>query len=245
MKHLLTFAILFLISFQTFAQTPEKFSYQAVIRNSDNTLMTIADVSLKIIIRQGSADGTNVYEETHNTTTNANALVTLQIGTGTVISGDFEAIDWSLGSYFTETQLDLSGGSNYDVVGVSQLLSVPYALHAKTAETIIGNSTTTANRAEIINFEVSRNITATDINNTIECTASATLTLSNNFAAMEIGDTINLEAHNGAVLTIQAASNASINYTTASDALFESEIGTVRFGLLRKIDDNAYIISGQ
>jgi len=234
MKCIFTFAVILLISFKSFAQVPEKFSYQAVIRNNDSSLLTNSDISVKIIIRQGSVSGLNVYEETHRTTTNSNGLCTLQIGTGSETSGEFSEIDWSTGSYFTETQLDLTGGSNFEIIGVSQLLSVPYALHAKTYD-----------RAEIINVNTSRNFLSTDINNTIECTNSTTLTLVNDFSEMRIGDTINLEAHNGADLRIQASSGVSLNYTNGGRATFESETGVVRFGLLRKSGDNSYIISGQ
>ena len=91
----------------------------------------------------------------------------------------------------------------------------------------------------------SRNIASTDINNVIECTTSATLTLTSAFGAMAIGDTINLEAHNGAVLTVQAGTGVTINYNASGKALFTSTAGSVRFGLLRKTGVNAYIISGQ
>jgi hypothetical protein len=124
-------------------------------------------------------------------------------------------------------------------------LSVPYALHAKTAERIVGTNSTDAPKAAIIPFTVSRNIAGSDINNTIECTTSATLTLTSGFGTMAIGDTVNLEAHNGAVLTIQAATGVTINYTANGRALFTSTAGNVRFGLLRKSGLNAYIISGQ
>ena len=242
MKYLFTFILCVAVSLSVFAQTPEKMSYQAIIRGSNNNLVVNSNVSIKILIRQGSISGSAVYQETHTATTNANGLVSLNIGSGTVISGTFSQINWSSNSYFIETQVDVSGGSNYSVVGANQLLSVPYALHAKTAESISGANPF---RALVISFASSRNINSGDINNTLACTSSATLTLSANFLSMAIGDTINLEAHNGAILTIKAATGVTLNYTAAGSGQYVSTAGNVRFGLLRKTGANAYIISGQ
>jgi hypothetical protein len=141
MKRILTlFALLLLASLilpqQAGAQSPEKMSYQAVIRNSSNNLITNTTVGMKISILQGSTTGTVEYAETQTPTTNANGLVSIEIGAGTVISGIFSAIDWANGPYFLKTETDPSGGTNYTITGTSQLLSVPYALHAKTAESI-------------------------------------------------------------------------------------------------------------
>jgi hypothetical protein len=89
---------------------------------------------MRISILQGTATGTSVYTETQNPSTNANGLIAIEIGTGIVVSGSFSNIDWANGPYFVKTETDPNGGSNYTLTGTSQLLSVPYALHAKTAE---------------------------------------------------------------------------------------------------------------
>lgn len=225
-------------------QTPEKLSYQAIIRDTDNELITNSDVSLKINIRQHTFDGSSVFEETHLTTTNANGLVSLEIGLGSVSVGDFSEIPWYDGPFFVETLLDPDGSDNYSILAVSQLLSVPYALHSKTAEQLVGTDGTTPMLAKIISFQVSRLIEKGDIGNTIECTNSATLSLTRDFD-MNIGATLNLEAHNGALLTILAASGVSLNYTDAGRATLDSDPKNVRFGILRKIGDNSYIVSGQ
>lgn len=243
MKRVIILIAFLISSVSLFAQTPEKLSYQAVLRNNSNELIVSSAVSIKIIIRQGGVNGEIVYEEKHNVTTNANGLVTLQIGTGSDKIGDFSTIDWSKGMYFTETQLNMNESTNYDIIGISQLLSVPYALHSKTAETVI--NAPKQERARIISFTSSRTVLSGDINNTIECTTSAILKLPLNFSEMEIGDTINLEAHNGAILTINASPGVSINYNAAGSAVFNSEAGVVRFGLLRKSGNNSYIVSGQ
>lgn len=241
MKHLFTLLFFMTVTLTAFAQAPEKMSYQAIVRAKDNTLVTNSNVGVKIIIHQGTYNGTTVYQETHTAMTNANGLVSLEIGTGSVSVGTFSTIAWQQGVYFIETQIDATGGSNYNIIGTSQLSSVPYALHAKTADKIVGVNPF---KAKVISFVSSRPIASTDISNTIECTATATLTLTSNFSSMLVGDTINLEAHNGAVLTIQA-SGVSINYTANGKATFTSITGNVKFGLLRKSGENAYVISGQ
>lgn len=245
MKLTLTLLLFVTVTLNIFAQSPEKMSYQAIIRSQDNSLVDNSNISLKIIIHQGTAAGTNIYQETHSVKTNGNGLVSLEIGTGSIITGNFSAIAWQSGPYFIETQVDVYGGVNYNIIGVTQLLSVPYALHAKTAERIVGTNGTNPYKAVVVPFTTSRGIASSDINNTIECTTSATLTISLGFGAMAIGDTINIEAHNGAALTIKAATGVTINYNANGSANFPSITKNISFGLLRKSGVNAYIISGQ
>jgi hypothetical protein len=118
---------------QAGAQAPDKMSYQAVIRDAENQLVTDQPVGMQVSILQGSVNGTAVYVETHASLTNANGLVSIEIGAGTLVSGDFTTLDWAGGPYFIKTETDPEGGTNYTITGVSQLLSVPYALHANTA----------------------------------------------------------------------------------------------------------------
>ena len=125
--------VLFLFSsVSILAQTPEKMSYQVVLRDASNTLLTNQQVGIQISILQTTITGSAVYTETQTATTNINGLVSLEIGSGTS-SDDFSAIDWSAGPYFIKTATDASGGSNYSIIVTSQLLSVPFALYAKTA----------------------------------------------------------------------------------------------------------------
>ncbi len=121
-------------SFVANAQAPQKMSYQSVIRNSSNALLTNTAVGIKISVLQGSASGTAVYVETQTTTTNANGLVTLQIGTGTAITGIFAAIDWTNGPYFIKTETDPAGGINYSITDTQQCQSVPYVLYGENGE---------------------------------------------------------------------------------------------------------------
>ena len=132
MKKLITLFLL-LCATTLFAQVPEKFSYQAVVRNASNSLVTDAPVGVRVSILQGSADGSAVYVETHTATTNANGLLTVEIGGGKAEQGEFAGIDWANGPYFLKTETDPNGGSNYTVTSTQQVLSVPYALYAKEA----------------------------------------------------------------------------------------------------------------
>lgn len=117
------------------AQSPQKMSYQCVVRNTSGALVASQPVGLKISILKGSATGTVVFSETFspNPQTNPNGLVTVEIGGGTATVGTFTSIDWASGPFFLKTETDPAGGTNYTITGTSQLLSVPYALYAKSA----------------------------------------------------------------------------------------------------------------
>jgi len=114
------------------AQAPQKFSYQAVVRNSTKQLVSNGSVGVKISIVQTSEAGSVVYQELFNPNpvTNANGLVTLQVGGGIPLIGTFSGINWANGPYYIKSEFDPTGGTNYTVSGTTQLLSVPYALFA-------------------------------------------------------------------------------------------------------------------
>ena len=132
-KILLSLVVAVTLSLSSFGQAPEGFKYQAVVRDAGNTILNNQVVGLRMTIQQGSIGGITVYSETFAPTTNMYGLVNLEVGNGTVISGTFANIDWSAGPYFMETAVDITGGTNYSVMGTSQLMSVPYALYAKTS----------------------------------------------------------------------------------------------------------------
>jgi hypothetical protein len=96
MKKLFTILVAVLLTVSVFAQSPQKMSYQAVIRNSSNTLIINTNIAMQISILQGSASGTAVYVETQTPTTNANGLTSIEIGGGTVLSGNFSNINWQM-----------------------------------------------------------------------------------------------------------------------------------------------------
>ncbi len=130
MKKIHSFIIAVLFTATLWAQAPQKMSYQAVIRNNSNTLIASTPIGMQISILQGSPTGIPVYVETQAPTTNANGLASFEIGTGTILSGTFAAINWATGPYFIKTETDPTGGIVYTISGTTELMSVPYALFA-------------------------------------------------------------------------------------------------------------------
>ena len=164
MKKLIFIYFISLITFNISAQVPQKISYQAVVRNHNNELVANTPISMQITILKGSASGDMVYTETHMPTSNGNGLVSIEIGGGSKSwwRPKFEDIDWSTGPYFLKTEIDTYGGNNYTITGTSQILSVPYALHAKTAEQITGTITETD---PVFKASVAGGISAADTSN--------------------------------------------------------------------------------
>jgi hypothetical protein len=139
MKKTFIFFAAVLLTAGVFGQAPEKMSYQAVIRNSSDALVSSTQIGMEINIRKGSPSGTIVYTETQTPTTNASGLVSVEIGGG----AGFSAINWGSDTLFIETKTAVVPPlTTYTITGTSQLLSVPYALHAKTAEVISGGPST-------------------------------------------------------------------------------------------------------
>lgn len=131
------FLFILLSGSNLFGQAPEKMSYQAVIRDANNALVTQQLIGVRISILLNSVAGTPVYTETQTVNSNSNGLISIEIGTGTT-TDNFSIIDWSNGLYFIKTETDPTGGTNYTITGTSQLLSVPYALHSNTTDSIAG-----------------------------------------------------------------------------------------------------------
>lgn len=183
MKKLYTILAMALFSLNVFAQAPEKMSYQAVIRNSSDALVTSSPVGIKISILQGSATGTAVYEETQTASTNANGLVSIEVGNGTVVSGTFNTIDWSTGSYYIKTEVDPTGGTTYSISGASQLLSVPYALFSKSSGGVAGSEWTSngnnINNSNTGSVVVGPNVTNSNLNFYVTNTGSPKMAIGN------------------------------------------------------------------
>ncbi|MEZ4773344.1 MAG: tail fiber domain-containing protein [Bacteroidia bacterium] len=132
MKKVITSLFFLLCIVFSFAQSPALLNYQGIARDNLGNPYISTTISLRISIRETSAAGTVVYQETHTPDTNPLGLFNVSVGAGTVVSGDFSAITWESAAFFMEVELDPTGGSSFQSVGVSQLLSVPYALHAST-----------------------------------------------------------------------------------------------------------------
>ena len=124
---ILTLSILFAIV--TYSQTPSSFKYQTVVRDASGYIMANHDISLRMSILEGSMSGGEVYVEEHYVTTNEFGLVNINIGEGNT-GDDFSTILWGEGLFFIKIEMDENAGSSFVELGVSQLLSVPYAMYA-------------------------------------------------------------------------------------------------------------------
>ncbi|MFM7585914.1 MAG: hypothetical protein ACKO6M_02710, partial [Bacteroidota bacterium] len=119
----------------TTAQVPMRFNHQAVVRDGSGQLLPNHLLSLRISIEQGTGSGAVLrYRETHSVTTNANGLYTVEVGGGTVVFGHMDSVFWGGGQVYLKTEVDPAGGSNFLLSSTRELLSVPYALHARTAD---------------------------------------------------------------------------------------------------------------
>lgn len=142
MKRLFLAVGIFLSTGISLAQTPELINYQAVVRNASGASVTSVLVGVRVSVLTGSATGPEVYSETHTPTTNDYGLMNIKIGNGTPVSGDISTIDWGANTYFLKVEVDPTGGTAYSINSVSQLVSVPYALHAKTADVATSDADT-------------------------------------------------------------------------------------------------------
>jgi len=131
------FTILFVLAgFWASAQAPEVINYQTIVRADDGTPLGEQSMDFKISILEGSSTGATAYAEEHlGVSTNANGLVSLKIGLGALISGDFSTIDWGNGAHFIKLEARQNGTPSYNLMGIEQFASVPYALYSKTTAT--------------------------------------------------------------------------------------------------------------
>ncbi len=131
-KSMLLMALIIIPLYNAIAQSPEYLNYQAVIRNAHGMLIQESNIAMQISILRSSASGNVSYKETHATSTDANGLASIEIGNGTAIDGTlFDTINWGSSSYYIKVETDPDNGTNYSISGTFQLLSVPYALYAK------------------------------------------------------------------------------------------------------------------
>ncbi|MDP4579207.1 MAG: hypothetical protein NWT07_00805, partial [Saprospiraceae bacterium] len=123
-----TFAAILLSTLFLRGQAPGLVSYQTIIRNNDNELISNKVVGIRISILKDNPNGIPVYQERHYVQTNLNGLAYLVIGGGTPIKGKFSDIDWSTGPYYIQSETDINGGQDYKIAVFTQILSVPYAI---------------------------------------------------------------------------------------------------------------------
>ena len=127
------------ITFAVRAQAPQGINYQAVALDALGNPVANQSVSTRLSILDGGATGAVLYQESHNPTTDNTGLFSIVIGNGTVISGSFSTINWGNGARWLKTEVDITGGTSYVLMGSSQFMSVPYALYANRAQSALGS----------------------------------------------------------------------------------------------------------
>ena len=152
MKILYSTFTMILLTQTIFAQAPQRFNYQAVARNSDGDVIGASNLGIRASIVD-IATSSILYAESHTKTTNNLGLFKLEIGGGTVISGDLSSINWGVGTYSLKIDIDFAGGSDYLPIGSSQILSVPYALHAESANNVDDADADPANEIQSLSID--------------------------------------------------------------------------------------------
>lgn len=136
MKRIFSLSVLFILTLtlSIYAQSPEKFNYQAIVRDQSGNVISNKSISLRISILKGSTFGTFVFVEKHSPKTNKYGIVNIVIGEGTLSTGSISEIDWSDGPYYIKMEIDASGGESYSEIATTQLISVPYSLYSNKSD---------------------------------------------------------------------------------------------------------------
>lgn len=132
MRRIIYNLVFILFSISSVAQAPQAFKYQAAFRDADGNIISNQEGNLRITIHKAEMDLV-VYQEIHQVTTNDFGMINIDVGNGTPVVGSMSAINWENGSYMIELEVDPNSGDEYESLGMSTILSVPYALYAKTA----------------------------------------------------------------------------------------------------------------
>jgi microcystin-dependent protein len=236
MKKIITILSALFITTNVFAQSPQRMSYQAVVRNTSNNLVLSAPVGMRVSIIQGSIFGASVYVETQNPITNSNGLISISIGTGTIVTGSFSTVNWANGPYFIKTETDPLGGTAYSIIGTSELMSVPYALYAGNATTYTSGNGISISSGTIANTAPNQtvNISAAGISSVTGTYPNYTINTPNHIAGAGIsvsGATITNSAPDKTV-TLTGTGATSItgvypNYTVNSPIVSGIPVGTI------------------
>ncbi|MCE9539996.1 MAG: hypothetical protein K8R85_12375 [Bacteroidetes bacterium] len=241
MKKKLLFLLITISQF-SFAQIPQSFKYQAVVRDAAGVLSVNKIISIKTSVLAGSTTGSSVYTETQTLSTNEYGVVSLNIGAGTLVSGNFSTISWGATTYFVKTELDINGGSTYVFMGTSQILSVPYALYAeKTGSSLSDHDTSATNELQTLSIS-GKNLSISNGNTVV--LPQDSLSISGYTLGITNGNTVNLPSPQtisiiGDSLHISNANSIYLSGSVDLDASPTNELQT-----LTRVNDTLKISMG-
>mgnify|MGYP006087196239 CR=1 FL=1 len=223
--------ILILFPSLIFSQTVG-FKYQAVVRGPNGDLLVNQQISFKTTMLSGSAIGTEVFSETHTVGTNGYGVVNLNIGNGTAVSGSYSNIDWSSATHFLKTELDITGGSSYQFMGTSQILSVPYAEYAEmSGSSIVDNDTSSNNEIQQLSLVGNQLVLSNGGSVTLTGTVDLDADPSNELQSLSLSnDTLYLSQGNNVVLPPDSdgdATNELQALSLSNDTLYLTNGGYV------------------
>lgn len=140
---------------------PYKFNFSGIATDGSNGAVSNQAVSIRLSILQSAPNGALSYQETHTALTDAQGLFSLVVGEGAIQSGDLQSLAWDTDKFFLQLDMDINGGSAYETISVTQLLSVPYAMHAAIADSLITAWETDPVFSDAVAFHVSAADTVT------------------------------------------------------------------------------------
>ena len=212
MKTITTVLLAFIINGFAFGQVPNAFQYQSIVRDAANNVISNQNVNLKILILDNSTTGNVLYSETHSAITNEFGLINLQIGGGTILSGSFNSINWGVNNKYVRLELDPTGGNAFQFMGTSQLLSVPYALHAGSSGN--GNNNYSAGNGVSISGNV---ITNSAPDQTVTINGGGSASVSGTYPNFVISSTDNVnDADSNPTNELQTISQSGTNVTLSN-----------------------------
>jgi len=249
-KILLSIAILAAFALTAFAQTPQSFKYQAVARDANQQLMKNQVIGIRLSLLEGSANGNSVYSEVHYPTTSDLGVFSLEVGKGIIQGGAMSNADWGNNNYWLRVEMDPQGGNNFKMMGTSQLLSVPYALHAATVTDKDDADADPNNEIQNITFDPNTKMLTLSNGGQVDLSSlggggggsdDQTLSLNGTILSIENGNSVNLNVIQDGVNDADADPNneiQQISYDAGTNTLTLSGGGSVNLSNLAGDSDN-------
>ena len=202
MKQLiLLFTFLIIGTITAFSQVPNSFKYQAVARDANSQIMANQAVGVRFSFIEDQMTGAAVYVEVHYPTTSDRGVFSLEVGNGISQVGSMNNVDWSNHDYFLRVEMDPQAGNAFQLMGISQLLSVPYAMHAATVDDKDDADADPTNEIQVLSFDQNSNMLTLTNGGQADLSSLAggqggnddqTLTLNGTSLSIEDGNTIDL-----------------------------------------------------